>query len=114
MDILGLFLVPGEEPTPHALINSVIEYINQSGKEDHQFLKTEAENIQYSSESTTDTYLGEYTKVRERLVAAKYPGIEDEERTVDFALYGLKSTPSVTSILGPIQANKPETIKSFP
>lgn len=84
-----------------------MERINQSIKDDHQFLKTEAENIEYTTESTIDTYLAEHIKLRQSMVAAKYPGIEDEETTLDFILAGLKSTATVTPILEPIIANKP-------
>lgn len=45
MDILGLLPVPEETPTPYDAIQQIIAHMNRSPKQDHQFLKIEAECI---------------------------------------------------------------------
>ena len=65
MEILGLLLVPHETPTPYDLIQQIVARINRSTKEDHQFLKIEAESIELENAKIGE-YQTHHLKVRQK------------------------------------------------
>lgn len=91
----------------------IVEPINQSTKEDHQFLKTEAETIRFTADTKITEYIKEHKEVRQRMLAAKYPNISDEATTVDFLIEGLKANASLSTIVFHLLAHKPTSIKDF-
>ena len=72
--------VPDEHPSSYDLVTNVIAHINQSNKDDH---KIEIESIVFTSDTTTDAYIKCHLDIRQKKVAAKYPGISEEETTVE-------------------------------
>ena len=111
--ILGLLIVPGDRPTPRQLCHNIIKHINQSTKEDHRYLKTEAETIKFTGDHSIDDLIKDHTTIRQRMIAGQYPAIADEETTVDFIISGLQQNTSLTLILGNLIATKLTTIKDF-
>ena len=111
--VLGLILVPGDKLTPYKLTQDIIKHINQSTKDDHKYLKTEAESIRFTGDMSFDDYIRQHTAVRQKMIAARYPAITDEETTIDFILFGLQKTANLTPIIGNLIINKPNSIKDF-
>ena len=60
-----------------------------------------------------DDYIRQHTAVRQKMIAARYPAITDEETTIDFILFGLQKTANLTPIIGNLIINKPNSIKDF-
>lgn len=55
--MLGLLVVPKENFTPHNFIYKIIEHSIHSPKNNHTFLKTEAEKIELQDTNNIETNL---------------------------------------------------------
>ena len=95
-EILNLLLTPLDDPTPYDLLTKIVTHLDTSNASDHEYLKQEAEQCNYTSGMSLQQYVTAHNTIRTKMMAARYPNISDPTTTVDFLINGLHLNPSTS------------------
>ena len=112
-EILNHLLTPLDDPTPYEPLTKIITHLDTSNASDHEYLKQEVEQCNYTSGMSRQQYVTAHNNICTKMIAARYPNISDLTTTVDFRINGLRLNPS-TSLIGlELMALAPKDVKDF-
>lgn len=111
--VISLVLTPTTDPTPYDLLQSILSYLDTTNKNDHKYLKSQAESMHFVPGMTLQEYVSKHEALRTKMIASKYPTIDDPQTTVEFMIDGLKHNPSTVHIGRQMITHTPTDIKDF-
>lgn len=66
------------------------------------------------ADTTIDDYIQTHIETRQKMIAARYPNISDEDTTIEFMISGLRRTSTLQQVIGPLLVAKQKNRHPFP
>ena len=99
--------------TPFQLCLAIKNSLDKNNALDHSLLAEEARLTTFTEDLSLYDFVAKHEALREKMVAAKYPNIDDEVTTVMFMIEGLRTNISYTNTGEKMLTNPPRTIDDF-
>ena len=97
-EISNLVLTPTSEPTPYDLVKAITAHLDTANADDQKYLKQQAEQAHFTHGMTLQQYITVHEGIRAKMIAARYPEIQDSRTTVAFMIDGLRYNPTTAPI----------------
>ena len=81
--------------------------------EEHKRLRQEANGLDIKPRETLENYLDRHIALRQKIVRAQVPGIEQERTTVSYAISGIRARPRWKQLIPILIENHPDTVKEL-
>ena len=112
-EIANLVLTPTSEPTPYDLVKAITAHLDTANADDQKYLKQQAEQAHFTHGMTLQEYITVHEGIRSKMIAARYPEIQDTRTTVAFMIDGLRYNPTTAPIGMQLIALNPTTVQEF-
>lgn len=91
-------LTPTSSPTQDDLVQAITPHLDTANAEDQKYLKQKAEQAHFMPGMTLREYISMHESMRAKMIAARYPEMQDTRPTVKFMIDGLRTNPTTAAI----------------
>ena len=93
-DVAAAAIIPGTPINPCLIINRVTKLLETKTSAAHDALELEATATSMSDFDSSSDYFDAHSKIRTKMISARYPSIDDEKTTIKFLIKGMTSHPT--------------------